>query len=236
MASFKGVDYLQIDSLFNEEETAGAADGAAVRRRPHHPRHQGLLQRRAASLWTSCRRWGNSASSAPTSKATAARDEQRRVRPDHAGTGARRFRPAQLRIVQGALVMYPIQTYGSEEQQKKWLPELAAGKAIGCFGLTEPDFGSNPAGMRPGRGATATAGCSTARRRGSPTARVADVAVVWARAEEGIRGFLVERGTPGYHHVGHSRQVVDARLGDLEPVVRRLPRAGVENRLPAPRG
>ena len=100
--------------------------------------------------------------------------------------------------VQGALVMFPILRYGSEEQKEKWLPRLQSGQAVGCFGLTEPDFGSNPAGMR-----------TTARREGEgwilngektwiTNGSAADVAVVWARAEEGILGFLVERGTPGY--------------------------------------
>jgi glutaryl-CoA dehydrogenase len=101
--------------------------------------------------------------------------------------------------VQGALVMYPILTYGSEEQKQKWLPLLQSGKAVGCFGLTEPDFGSNPAGMR-----------ATARRDGADwvlngektwitNGSAADIAVVWARAEDGaVYGYLVERGTPGY--------------------------------------
>jgi glutaryl-CoA dehydrogenase len=100
--------------------------------------------------------------------------------------------------VQGALVMYPIHRYGSEEQKSHWLPRLQSGKAVGCFGLTEPDFGSNPAGMR-----------TTARRDGADwilngektwitNGTMSDVAVVWARAEEGILGFLVERGTPGF--------------------------------------
>jgi glutaryl-CoA dehydrogenase len=100
--------------------------------------------------------------------------------------------------VQGALVMYPIHTFGSEDQKRRWLPELQSGRAVGCFGLTEPDFGSNPAGMR-----------ATARRDGNfwvlngektwiTNGTLADVAVVWARAEDGIRGFLVERGAPGY--------------------------------------
>ena len=100
--------------------------------------------------------------------------------------------------VQGALVMYPIHRFGSEEQKNHWLPLLQSGKSIGCFGLTEPDFGSNPAGMR-----------TTARRDGGDwilngektwitNGTMADVAVVWARGPEGIYGFLVERGTPGY--------------------------------------
>jgi len=100
--------------------------------------------------------------------------------------------------VQGALVMYPILSYGSEEQKQRWLPRLQAGEAIGCFGLTEPGFGSNPAGMltqarRDGDG-WILLGEKTWITNGS----MADVAVVWARAEEGVLGFLVERGTPGF--------------------------------------
>lgn len=100
--------------------------------------------------------------------------------------------------VQGALVMYPIHRFGSDAQKDRWLPELQAGRAIGCFGLTEPGYGSNPSGMR-----------TTAERRGGQwvlngektwitNGSAADVAVVWARTSEGIRGFLVERGTAGY--------------------------------------
>src|SRR5213592_721954 len=93
--------------------------------------------------------------------------------------------------VQGALVMYPIYTFGTEEQRRFWLPKLAAGEKIGCFGLTEPDFGSNPAGM-----------ATTARTAPDGyvlNGTIADVAVVWARLDEGaIRGFLVEKGTKGF--------------------------------------
>ena len=100
--------------------------------------------------------------------------------------------------VQGALVMYPIHAFGSEEQKERWLPRLATGEAIGCFGLTEPDFGSNPSGMK-----------TKARRDGDDwildgektwitNGSLADVALVWARTEEGIRGFLVEKGTLGF--------------------------------------
>ncbi|MEP6962150.1 MAG: acyl-CoA dehydrogenase family protein, partial [Acidobacteriota bacterium] len=100
--------------------------------------------------------------------------------------------------VQGALVMYPILTYGSEEQKQRWLPRLQAGLAIGCFGLTEPGFGSNPAGMlteaKPDGNGWVIRGEKTWITNGS----AADVAVVWARAEEGVRGFLIERGTPGF--------------------------------------
>ncbi len=100
--------------------------------------------------------------------------------------------------VQGALVMYPILTYGSEAQKQRWLPRLQSGEAIGCFGLTEPGFGSNPAGMKTTAKRVGECwvlnGEKTWITNGSP----AHVAVVWARAEDGIRGFLVEKGTPGY--------------------------------------
>ena len=100
--------------------------------------------------------------------------------------------------VQSSLVMFPILTFGSEAQKSAWIPRLRAGEAIGCFGLTEPDFGSDPGGM-----------ITTAKRSGDgwllngakmwiTNGTIADVAVVWARTGEGIRGFLVEKGTPGY--------------------------------------
>jgi glutaryl-CoA dehydrogenase len=100
--------------------------------------------------------------------------------------------------VQGSLAMFPIWKYGSEEQKQEWLPRMAAGEAIGCFGLTEPDVGSDPASMR-----------TTAKRDGSDwvlngtkmwitSGSVADVAVVWARTDEGVRGFVVPTDTPGF--------------------------------------
>jgi glutaryl-CoA dehydrogenase len=100
--------------------------------------------------------------------------------------------------VQGALVMYPIKEYGSEEQKERWLPALQQGKAIGCFGLTEPDFGSNPAGMRTRAVKDGDHYILNGEKAWITSGTIADVAVVWARTDEGVRGFLVEKGTPGY--------------------------------------
>ena len=100
--------------------------------------------------------------------------------------------------VQGALVMYSIHEYGSEEQKERWLPALQQGKAIGCFGLTEPDFGSNPGGMRTRAMKDGDHYSLNGEKAWITSGSIADVAVVWARTDEGIRGFLVEKGTPGY--------------------------------------
>jgi glutaryl-CoA dehydrogenase len=100
--------------------------------------------------------------------------------------------------VQGALVMYPILEYGSEEQKSRWLPELQSGRAVGCFGLTEPDFGSNPAAMRTRAARDGSNWILNGEKTWITNGSLADVAIVWARAEDGIRGFLVERGTPGF--------------------------------------
>ncbi|MEP6599433.1 MAG: acyl-CoA dehydrogenase family protein [Actinomycetota bacterium] len=119
--------------------------------------------------------------------------------------------------VQGSLAMYAIYAYGGEEQKQRWLPEMAKGTLIGCFGLTEADSGSDPGSMR-----------TSARRDGSDwilngskmwitNGSIADVAVVWARTDEGIRGFLVERGTQGFgaqdvHHKLSLRASVTSSL------------------------
>ena len=100
--------------------------------------------------------------------------------------------------VQGALVMYPILTYGSEEQKQRWLPKLQSGQAIGCFGLTEPGFGSNPGGMRTTARCDGSDWVLNGEKTWITNGSLADVAIVWARAEDRVRGFLVEKGTKGY--------------------------------------
>lgn len=100
--------------------------------------------------------------------------------------------------VQGALAMYAIHAFGSEAQKARWLPEMAAGRAVGCFGLTEPDFGSNPAGMRTSAKRSGSDWVLNGSKTWITSAPIAEVAVIWARTEDGIRGFLVDKGTKGF--------------------------------------
>jgi glutaryl-CoA dehydrogenase len=196
--AFRGVDYLCIDSLFNEEELLVRQTARqfvddrvlpAIRDCYRDARFPGDLvpeMGRLGFFGANLEGYG----CAGMSNVEYGLIMQELERGD---SGVRSFVS-----VQGALVMYPIFTYGSPEQKEEWLPRLQSGQAVGCFGLTEPDFGSNPAGMR-----------TTARRDGGDwilngektwitNGTLADVAIVWARAEEGIRGFLVEKGTPGF--------------------------------------
>jgi glutaryl-CoA dehydrogenase len=100
--------------------------------------------------------------------------------------------------VQGSLVMYPIRTWGSDEQKERWLPALAAGRAIGCFGLTEPDFGSHAGGMLTKAVRHGDRWVLNGTKRWITNGSLADVAVVWAGTQDGIRGFLVAKGKPGF--------------------------------------
>jgi glutaryl-CoA dehydrogenase len=100
--------------------------------------------------------------------------------------------------VQGSLAMYAIHRYGSEEQKQQWLPRMAAGEVIGCFGLTEPDHGSDPASMRTHAQRDGGDWVLNGRKMWITNGSVAGVAVVWAQTEDGIRGFLVPAGTPGF--------------------------------------
>src|SRR5437879_5094370 len=137
--------------------------------------------------------------------------------------------------VQGSLAMFPISAYGSEEQKQHWLTRMARGEVIGCFGLTEPDSGSDPSSMR-----------TTARRDGDSfvlngtkmwitNGGMADVAIVWAKAEDGVRGFIVERGTPGFttSNVTHKLSLRASVTSELHFEDCRVP---AENMLPNVRG
>ncbi|HKE31846.1 MAG TPA: acyl-CoA dehydrogenase family protein, partial [Candidatus Angelobacter sp.] len=103
--------------------------------------------------------------------------------------------------VQSALVMYPIYTFGSDEQKDKWLPALAKGEKLGCFGLTEPDFGSNPSGMRTRAKKVGNEYVLNGEKMWITSGSIADVALIWAKSEEDnnrIRGFLVDTNRPGF--------------------------------------
>jgi glutaryl-CoA dehydrogenase len=119
--------------------------------------------------------------------------------------------------VQGSLCMFPIHRYGSEEQKQRWLPFMARGEVIGCFGLTEPEFGSNPAGMTTRARRDGGDWVINGTKRWITNGNVAHLAIVWARTEEGIRGFLVETGTKGFqareiHHKLSMRASVTSEL------------------------
>jgi len=100
--------------------------------------------------------------------------------------------------VQGSLAMYPIWRYGSEEQKAEWLPRMAVGEALGCFGLTEPDYGSDPGSMRTFARQDGSDWVLSGTKMWITNGSIADIAVVWANTAEGIRGFLVPRGTHGF--------------------------------------
>ena len=105
--------------------------------------------------------------------------------------------------VQTSLVMYPILQWGNQAQKDRWIPALGRGEAIGCFGLTEPDFGSNPGGMRTRAERDGDGWILNGEKAWITNGSIADVAVVWARTPDGIRGFLVERGSAGFSTAEH---------------------------------
>ena len=138
--------------------------------------------------------------------------------------------------VQSALVMYPIVTWGSQAQRDRWIPLLARGQAIGCFGLTEPDFGSNPGSMRTRARRDGEEWVLSGEKAWITNGSIADVAVVWAKDDEGVvRGFLVERGTPGFSTVEHKGKY-SLRASVTSQLVLSDCRVGEDSRLPAAAG
>ncbi|GAA1138882.1 acyl-CoA dehydrogenase family protein [Nocardioides aquiterrae] len=119
--------------------------------------------------------------------------------------------------VQGSLAMFPIHKYGSEEQRQQWLPGMAAGEIVGCFGLTEPDSGSDPASMRTHARRDGEDWVLNGSKMWITNGNVADVAVVWARTEDGIRGFIVPAGTPGFEQrtIHHKMSLRASETGEL---------------------
>jgi glutaryl-CoA dehydrogenase len=196
--AFKGVDYLHIDSLFTEEELLVRQTARqfvddkilpVIRSCWNDGRFPSHLIREMGDLgFLGANLEGYGCAGMSNVEYGLVMQELER-----ADSGVRSFVS-----VQGALVMYPILTYGSQEQKDKWLPRLQSGQAIGCFGLTEPNFGSNPAGMATRARQDGSDWILNGEKTWITNGSVSDVAVVWARSDDGIRGFLVERGTPGF--------------------------------------
>ena len=198
MFPFRGVDYLEIDSLFSDEEklvrqTVREFVDKEVLPHIEEWNREGKFPRDLVPQMAELGFYGANLEGygcAGMSNVQYGLIMQELERGD---SGLRSFVS-----VQGALAMYPIREYGSEEQKERWLPALQQGKAIGCFGLTEPDFGSNPAGMRTRALKDGDQYILNGEKAWITSGTIADVALVWARAEGDIRGFLVEKGTPGF--------------------------------------
>ena len=137
--------------------------------------------------------------------------------------------------VQGSLAMFPIYAFGSEEQKQRWLPRMAKGEVIGCFGLTEPDIGSDAGNMKTRAARDGNSYVLNGAKMWITNGGIADIAVVWAKTDEGVRGFIIERGTPGFstsdiHHKLSLRASVTSELHFDDC------RVPVENMLPNVRG
>lgn len=203
MASFNGVDFMNIESLFSEEERMvrdTVRDFVSNEVLPCIEKHhrEGTFPAQLVPQIASMGLLGPTIQGygcAGLNNVAYGLIMQELERGD---SGVRSFVS-----VQGALVMFPIHAFGSEEQKDRWLPKLAAGEVIGCFGLTEPDFGSNPGGMLTRAVRKGDRYVLNGAKMWITNGTVSDVAVVWARtgdesAERSIRGFLVEKGTKGF--------------------------------------
>ncbi len=137
--------------------------------------------------------------------------------------------------VQSSLVIYPIYTFGSKEQREKYLPKLINGDLIGCFGLTEPDFGSNPGGMKTNAVKKGDKWILNGSKMWITNASIADIAIVWAKTEDGIQGFIVEKGMKGFSapEIKHKLSLRASITGELIFEDVEVPE---ENRLPKAKG
>lgn len=205
MSSFPGVDYMNIDSLFSEEElmirqtVRDFVDEEVLpiiedaHRHEKFPHHLIGMMAEMGLFGSTIDEYGLPG----LNNVAYGLIMQELERGD---SGLRSFVS-----VQSSLVMYPIYTYGSKEQRDHWIPKLASGEAIGCFGLTEPDFGSNPGGMRTHAKKDGDSWVLNGAKSWITNGSIADVAVVWAKTDDGIKGFIVEKDTPGFttaYHMG----------------------------------
>jgi glutaryl-CoA dehydrogenase len=199
VAEFSGVDFLHLDELYTEEERLARDTVRAFVSKEFLPRLQAHVRQdgsfpmelvpRIAELGlfgANLKGYG----CAEMSNVAYGLVMQELERGD---SGLRSFAS-----VQGGLVMYPIHAFGSEAQRQRWLPELVSGRAIGCFGLTEPDFGSHVSGMRTRAVKKGAGWVLNGTKRWITNGSVAQLAVVWAQTADGVRGFLVETSRPGF--------------------------------------
>ena len=199
MADFSGVDFLHLDELLHEEEILARESVRSfvskefLPRIQQHVRQDGSFPMELVPRIAELGLFGANLSGygcAGMSNVAYGLVMQELERGD---SGLRSFAS-----VQGGLVMYPIHSYGSDEQKQRWLPELAAGRAIGCFGLTEPDFGSHVSGMRTRAVKKGGGWVLNGTKRWITNGSLAQLAVIWAQTEDGVRGFLVETERPGF--------------------------------------
>jgi glutaryl-CoA dehydrogenase len=204
VASFPGVDYLDFDSLLTEEQRLvrqTVRDFVDDRVIPiiEDCAYEGRFPRELVPQLAELQLFGSTIHEYGLPGLDAVAYGLTMQELERGDSGLRSFVS-----VQSALVMYPIYAFGSKEHKDRWIPKLAAGTAIGCFGLTEPDFGSNPAGMRTTARTDGDAFVLNGAKAWITNGSIADVAVVWARLDGGkIRGFLVERGTKGFSTSEH---------------------------------
>ncbi len=199
MADFQGVDFLKLDELLSDEERM-ARDSVRefvskefLPRLQEHVRQDGSFPMELVPRMAELGLFGTNLEGygcAGMNNVAYGLVMQELERGD---SGLRSFSS-----VQGSLVMYPIHSYGSDAQKEHWLPKLAAGEAVGCFGLTEPDFGSFASGMRTKAERRGGGWVLSGTKRWITNGSIADVSVVWARTEDGIRGFLVEKDRAGF--------------------------------------
>lgn len=198
MSSFPGVDYLEIDSLFSEEElmvrqTVRDFVDEEVLPIIEHANREEKFPMHLIPKMAEMGLFGATIKDYDLPGLNHVAYGLIMQELERGDSGLRSFAS-----VQSGLVMFPIHAYGSQEQKDHWIPKLAAGEKIGCFGLTEPDFGSNPAGMRTNARRDGDSWVLNGAKAWITNGSIADVAVVWAKCEGTIRGFLVEKDTPGF--------------------------------------
>ena len=205
MASFPGVDYMDIDSLFSEDElmvrqtVRDFVDDEVIPIIEHANREEKFPMHLIPKM-AEMGLFGATISDYGLPGLNSVAYGLIMQELERGDSGLRSFAS-----VQSGLVMFPIHSYGSKEQKDEWIPKLASGEKIGCFGLTEPDFGSNPGGMRTHARREGDSWVLNGAKAWITNGSIADIAVVWAKADGTIKGFLVEKDTPGFstaYHMG----------------------------------